>query len=118
MPWSVIDEQEIVRRYEGDKSLSRQQLAKEYGISHSRVRRILEKYGIEIRTAKKVLQKDEHTEFLRLYFEERVSIEEIARAYGVAETTVRKQIIKDERYKKRENSNFCPILADGFLMNI
>ena len=105
MACSVIDEQEIVRRYVEDETISREQLANEYGTSNARIRRILEKHNVEVRTAKKVLSDTIHKEILKLYFEEKISVAKIASLFDINETTVRKQLIKDSRYSKRTNNN-------------
>ena len=91
MACSVIDEQEIVRRYVEDETISREQLANEYGTSNARIRRILEKHNVEVRTAKKVLSDTIHKEILKLYFEEKISVAKIASLFDINDTTVRKQ---------------------------
>ena len=102
MAWSTINEQELVKKYQEDETISREKLVKQYNISPARVKRILERHGAKIRSARRIITTEEKQQFVQLYFDEGWTAVRIAKKFELCESAVRKVLESDERYEKRK----------------
>lgn len=99
MAWSVIDEQEVIKWYTTDTSVSASQIAKHLGVGKGRILRILNNAGVEIRQVRHLTQK-ERTEILTKYYEKGYHFYDLVQEYDVCNSTIFKLIKKDPRYEE------------------
>ena len=92
-----LDEQAIVKEYLEDKKSTVIQLANANGVSKDRIRRLLIRHGVEIRQQRH-LTDIEKSEIREKYFVKRVGSYSLAREYKVNYATIRKILMKDERF--------------------
>lgn len=97
MACQVINEQEILKMYQEGEKNTITKLAKKYGVSRQRIGRLLKRNGLEIRHVRHMTNQ-EHLDICKKYFEQNIGPYTLSREYQYNYSTIRKILIKDERY--------------------
>lgn len=97
-----IDEQEVLKMYQEDKTLTITSIAYKLKVDRRRISKIFIDNGVEIRYARKKISDEEKRIIIKKYFEDGMKAAQIAREHQLPEYTIRNYLRKDSRYVIRE----------------
>ncbi len=101
-PWPKTEDHDKIRKLYFQEGLSLDDVAKEVGVSRRQIQRAFEAEGFTPRPrgGQPVLESEAHQEIRKLYFDEGLSLSQVARRLGCSATTVG-EVLRNEGWPAR-----------------